>query len=145
MRAARRLGGERGAVTLWFVGLSVVVLFVGGLSVDLWRAFTVRRSVAAVVDAAAVAGASGIDEAWFRATGEVRLDPARARGLAAESLARQRVAGGRSLATGIAATEQAVTVRGQAEVELTLLRVLLAPTPLPVEVASTARPRRGPP
>jgi Flp pilus assembly protein TadG len=53
---------ERGWMTLWFLGLCVMLLFVGGLSLDLWHAFSERRSLAAAADAGARAGASMIDE-----------------------------------------------------------------------------------
>lgn len=134
--------GERGAMTLWLLGLSVCVLFLGGLSLDLWRAFDVRRDLATRVDAAAVAGATGLDTAAFRTSGAVVLDPAAAHDLAAAALR-----GGPSGARGryqIRATPEAVTVQGERDVALSLLRVLLPAPPLTVRVTSTARPLRSP-
>jgi len=78
---------DRGFITLWVLGLTVAVLFLGGLGVDLWRAIAVRREVSAMADAAATAGANGLDESALRG-GRLEVDPARARRLvAAGSLA----------------------------------------------------------
>ena len=53
---------ESGTITLWMLGLCLMLFLLGGISLDLWRAFSERRSLAASADAAAVAGAS----AWTR-------------------------------------------------------------------------------
>ncbi len=47
---------ERGFITLWVLGLCAAILFLGGLSVDFWRAIAVRRELSAMADAAAAAG-----------------------------------------------------------------------------------------
>lgn len=134
---------ETGAVTLWLLGLCVVLLLVGGLSLDLWRAFSERRALAGAVDAAAVAGASGVDVATFRATGQVVLDPAAAEDLAATNLAAQTDLA--SLTTvDISATPAALTVSATGTVELTLTRVLLDAAPLTIHVTASAEPSRSP-
>jgi len=137
------LSDERGSVALWLLGLCVMLLFVGGLSLDLWRAFTERRALAVAVDAAAVAGASGIDVDAFRATGAVVLDPAEAEALAAANLAAQS---GLDALTGVtvSALPAAITVEATGAVELTLTRMLLDAEPLPIRVAATAEPHRSP-
>lgn len=137
------MSGERGAVALWLLGLCVVLLFVGGLSLDLWRAFDERRALAGAADAAAAAGASGVDLAHLRATGEVRLDPALAERLAAANLAAQAPPGALWTAR-VAATPAAVSVELDGSVGLTLTRVLLDSAPLAVRVTATAAPARGP-
>ena len=77
--------GQAGSVT----GMLIVVLFVmlafAGLAVDGTRLMLARRDLQALADSAALAGASSIDEARYRATGgvEVVLDPAGARFAAA--------------------------------------------------------------
>lgn len=134
---------EEGAVALWLLGLCVVLLFVGGLSLDLWRAFDERRALAGAADAAAAAGASGLDLAHLRATGEVRLDPASAEALAAGNLAAQRLPGALDSAR-VAATPEVVTVELAGSVQLTLTKVLLQAAPLSVQVTATAEPARGP-
>lgn len=134
---------DQGSITLWLLGLSVAILFLGGLSLDLWRAFNERRLVAGIVDAAAIAGASGIDETWLRTTGEVRLDPVAAEGRALANVASHSTTV--TAAVTIAADGSAVTVTGSRDVPLTLLGVLLPDQgPLTFEVSATSRPQRGP-
>lgn len=139
----RPVAGDRGSLTLWMVGLCVALLFVGGISLDLWRVFSERRSLAGIVDAAAVAGASGVDVAEFRASGAVVLDPALAERLSAASLARQTDT--RSLTgVGIDATPDAVTVTGTGVVEPTLLTILVPADAFTIEVSAHVEPRRSP-
>lgn len=76
---------EHGTVTLWVLGLCVALMFLGGLSLDLWRAVAVRREMSAMADAAATAGANGLDEPALRG-GVVQLDDGRARGLTVGTL-----------------------------------------------------------
>lgn len=76
---------EHGTVTLWVLGLCIALMFLGGLSLDLWRAVAVRREMSAMADAAATAGANGLDEPALRA-GVVQLDDARARDLTVRTL-----------------------------------------------------------
>lgn len=137
------LACERGSVALWMLGLCVVVLFVGGLSLDLWRAFSERRALAGAVDAAAAAGASALDTAVLRTTGGVVLDPAAAEALAGANLAVQTDLGALT-AVDIAATPAAITVSAAGTVDLTLTRVLLDAAPLTIRVTATAEPARSP-
>lgn len=134
---------EGGNITLWLLGLCVSVLFLGGISIDLWHAFSERRALAGAVDAAAIAGASGLDEQAFREDGRVALDPALAESLAAENLRSQ---GDLSSLTAwsTTASPQEITVTAAGSVELTLLRVL-APGqgPLRIQVSATVAPRPG--
>jgi len=111
-------------VTIWLLGLAVMLLFIGGLSLDLWRAFTERQALANAVDAAAIAGASGIDELRFRASGTLALSPSRAEQLAWDNLRAQSV-GHRLSAARVDATPARVEVVASTTVDFTLLRVLL--------------------
>lgn len=135
---------EHGSITLWVLGLCVMMLFLGGISLDLWRAFSERRALAGIVDAAAVAGSNGIDVDHFRRTNALRLDRGLAEQLAAENLAAQRDT--RSLESAVvAATDTEVTVRATGRVDFTLLRVFMAgEEPFTVSVEATADPRRSP-
>jgi Flp pilus assembly protein TadG len=127
-------------MTLWLLGLSLVLLTLGGLGVDLWRGFAERRALVDIADAAAFAAASGIDEERFRATGEVRLDPSRARALAGRSIASQPDADALTTSTvAVAADGGAVVVTVRGEVPLTLLR-LVTTDALEVEVTAVAHP-----
>jgi Flp pilus assembly protein TadG len=76
---------ERGTITLWVLGLSIALLFLGGLSLDLWRAVAERRQLSSMADSAATAAANGVDLDALRA-GTLRLDPVRARAIALASL-----------------------------------------------------------
>lgn len=137
-------GAERGSITLWVLGLCVMMLFLGGISLDLWRAFSERRALAGIVDAAAVAGSNGIDVDYFRRTNELRLDRGLAEQLAAENLEAQGDT--RSLVSAdVAATDTEVTVRATGTVDFTLLRVFMSgEEPFTVSVEATADPRRSP-
>ena len=81
------MNDERGTITLWVLGLCVAVMFLGGLSLDLWRAVAARRELSGMSDAAATAAANGVDADALRAGGAVRIDPARARAIANQTLA----------------------------------------------------------
>ena len=86
------LRSERGSITLWMLGLSLLLLLFGGLAVDFWRALALQRELAAIADSASVAAASGIDEERYRATGEVLIDADRAAGIGSSYVASQDVA-----------------------------------------------------
>ncbi|HUI47534.1 MAG TPA: pilus assembly protein TadG-related protein [Acidimicrobiia bacterium] len=83
MRARR--AGEQGSITLWVLGLCVALMFLGGLSLDLWRAVADRRQLSSMADSAATAAADGVDIPALRA-GSLQVDPERARALALASL-----------------------------------------------------------
>ena len=78
-----------GSVTLWGIGLTLVLFGFAGVVVDAWRAFAVRQDLAGMADSAAAAGATALDEDAYRATGAVVLDPDMAQSRAAEYLGRQ--------------------------------------------------------
>jgi len=130
---------ERGSITIWVLGLVLLVMALGGLSIDLWRGVVARKAVAAVADAAAVAGASGIDELAWRA-GDLALDPTRARALAERVILVEPDAA--DLRWRIDVTQTEVTVTVERDVALTLLRIMdPSGDPLVVRVSATARPQ----
>lgn len=134
-----RARDERGAVTLWVLGLLFPMMLLGGLSLDLWRGFSERRSLAGIADAAAVAGANALDTDRLYATDEIRLDPPLAEDLARANLAAQL--DDRSLGDwDVVATEDSVTVRLSGSVDLTLLR-LFYDRRWDIAVTATARPQ----
>ena len=138
---ARR--AERGSVTIWTLGLCIALLFVGGLATDLWRVFSERRALAGIVDAAAIAGGSGIDEALLRDTGQVQLDPPLAHTLAEASLGAQALPPSFTGAE-VLATPAQIRVRATGSVGLTLTRVLLDAAPLRIGVEAVVGPAAGP-
>ena len=133
---------DEGSVTLWLLGVSIMLIALGGISVDLWRSFSARRALAAGADAAALAGASAIDEDRYRGSGIVVLLPSVAERRARDSLATQRDQAARRDAD-VTATEQSVTVVVHGRVGFTLLGILSQGS-FELEVAATAVPRRSP-
>jgi len=131
---------ERGSITFWVLGLAIAVLFLGGLSVDLWRVMSERRELAAVADSAAAAGASALDVDHWRTAGEVRLLDDGAVDLAGRVIAQHGVATELSEPVGVSVSGDSVQITLTREVDLTLLRILmLGDDPLVVRVISTAR------
>lgn len=139
-RSQRR---ESGTVTMWMLGLCVMLFLLGGVSLDLWRAFSERRSLAATADAAAVAGASALDEAAYRSAGVVRLVPADAQRRAQASLDEQLDR--RSLRDArVVASEEEVTVAVGGSVDFSLLQIVAPGDEFAITVRATARPQASP-
>jgi Flp pilus assembly protein TadG len=134
---------ESGTITLWMLGLCLMLFLLGGISLDLWRAFSERRSLAATADAAAVAGASALDEAAYRSTGAVRLVPAdaqrRARASLADQLDRRALRDAR-----VDATEDTVMVTVGGSVDFSLLQIVAPGDEFAITVHATARPQASP-
>jgi len=68
---------ERGSMTLWAMGMSLLLFAVGFLALDLWSGFAARQQAAAIADSAAIAGATALNETAWRA-GTLALEPATA-------------------------------------------------------------------
>jgi Flp pilus assembly protein TadG len=135
---------DRGSVTIWMLGLSLLLLVFGGLALDYWRGLAMQRELAAIADSAAVAAASGIDEEHYRATGEILLDEDRSRQLGFLSVESQDLT---SLGVDIEVSSDRgeVTVVVESEVELGLLGVFVDQSePLTVRGSATAVPRLVP-
>jgi hypothetical protein len=129
---------DRGSVTIWVLGLSMLLLTFGGLALDYWRALALQRELASVADSAAIAAASGIDEEVYRATGEIVLAPARARELAGTAIAWQGV---EVLISVVDVEPNEVSVSLTAAVELGLLGIFVdQDDPLTVRGRATAVP-----
>ena len=129
---------DRGSVTIWMLGLSMLLLLFGGLALDYWRGLALQRELAAVADSAALAAASGIDEVVDRTTGDLVLDPVRSRGLAETAIAWQ---GAEVLESAVDVDPDLVTVTLTGEVELGLLGVFVDQSePLTVAARATASP-----
>ncbi|HET9202508.1 MAG TPA: pilus assembly protein TadG-related protein [Acidimicrobiia bacterium] len=134
------MSSERGSVTLWTLGLSILLLLFGGLMVDFWRALAVQRELAAIADSASIAAASGIDEEHYRSTGEVLIDPARATGLGSDYVGSQDLALS-ALSVTTAADQSSVTVLVTDHLELGLMGVFIDDeAPLVIRAEATALP-----
>jgi Flp pilus assembly protein TadG len=138
-----RAGSDRGSVTVWTLGMVLVVMFLGAISFDLWSGFSTRRNLAAAADQAAQAGANGLDETLFRSTGERRLDPNRAEALADQSLAAQGLDGLTSVV--VDADTDRIIVELTADVDVGLLRIFGGGDPLVVHVRAVGQPREATP
>ena len=140
-RHPRADGDERGTITLWMLGLCLMLFLLGGISLDLWRSFSVRRALASTADAAALAGASAIDEERYRESGKLVLVPEEAEARARASIARQfdRDA---LRAVEVSVSTDTITVVARGRVELSLLN-LLHTADVDVVVTATATPRRS--
>ncbi len=131
---------DRGSVTIWVLGLTVVILGFGGIALDFWRALATQRELAAIADAASVAAASGIDEEAYRVTGEIRLDEARATDLGLASIDSQHVQLD-SIVIEVAADGSSVEVALVDDVVLGLLGLFVSDdAPLTVRATSSAVP-----
>ena len=127
---------ERGSVTLWGIGLVAVLFGFAGLAVDTWRVFTERQALAGLADSAAIAGANGIDEDTFRASGVVELDRPEARSLAAGYLAPRL--GAADAAIGF--RDSGIEVILTDTVDLTMLSFFLGGEPVDLRVTAYATP-----
>ena len=117
------LRGSGGQASIVLIGALLVSLAFAGLAVDGARLFTARRDLQNVADAAALAGASAVDESAFRASegSEVRLDAPGAR----RAVERVLAVSGLPPATrvDVAVDADRVVVRLDRPVGMTFLRI----------------------
>lgn len=133
---------ETGSVTGMLVVVMFVVLAFAGLAVDGTRLMLARRDIQALADSAALAGASSIDEARYRASGggDVVLDPAGARFAAAAVVSTSGwPADGRG---SVEVSGARVRVHLERPIGLTLL-TLVGIAPPVIGASATADPRIG--
>jgi hypothetical protein len=133
---------EHGMITLWILGLTIAVMFLGGLGLDLWRAIAVRREVSAMADAAATAGANGLDENALRG-GELQLDDLRVRQLVAAEL-REYPNAARIDRETVTVVGALVNVSLQEHVHFSLLGIFMGRGQFTVQASATAAPRELP-
>jgi Flp pilus assembly protein TadG len=140
MKKARDDGGF---LTIWLLGLCLLLLVLGGVSLDLWRVFSERQALAGLADSASLAGAAGLDLDAAR-RGLVLLDPEDAARRAQASIAGQADKGSlvvSSVKIVVVQNPSEVTVSADGQVHLTLLRLLLGDRPVTLQVSSTAAAR----
>jgi Flp pilus assembly protein TadG len=133
---------QRGTITLWVLGLCISLMFLGGLSLDLWRAVAERRQLSSMADSAATAAANGVDVEALRA-GTLRLDPVRARAIALASLDEDAHA---AVLDGIDVTVvgNRVTVTLRDHVRFSLLGIFMRGREFDIEVHASAEPEEQP-
>ncbi|HTW08209.1 MAG TPA: pilus assembly protein TadG-related protein [Acidimicrobiales bacterium] len=128
-------------MVVWCLLLAVLLLPLGGLSVDLWHAIAVQRQLQAAAEDAAVAGASGIDVTGYRQNGCVLLDPGAAVELAEDNLAAQTGLGVLSSQyVDVSLDRLEISVSLREDVHLTLLSLALGDKPLEVAATATSGP-----
>jgi len=131
---------ERGdAMVVWCMLLALLLLPLGGLSVDLWHGLEVQRQLQAAAEAAATAGASGIDVQTYRSNGCIVLSASQAVDLAEANLTDQQGLGplaGVEMTVGPGGHEIEVTLTK--DVRLTLLALVEGDRPLVVRASATS-------
>ena len=121
------------------LGLCIALMFLGGLSLDLWRAVADRRELSSMADAAATAGANGVDVEALRA-GTLRLDPgARPRDRA--GITRRGRAQSHARHVDVEVVGNRVTVTLRDHVRFSLLGIFMGGRHFDVEAHASAEPR----
>ena len=126
---------EHGHVTIFVIGMVMIVFAVIGLAVDGTRAFLHRRTLQSAADAAALAGASELDrDQYYVSRGRsIEIDPGAARRAAGRWLELRSL----PAEVGISASSSRVTVTLRSEVSTLFLRLIgLSRVPVAVEAAS---------
>lgn len=134
---------ERGFFTIWTLGVCVMLMAIGGVSLDLWRGFTERRELAAITDSAAIAGASQLDLAEFKATGELKLDPTLAQQAALDYLQRQAATDHITFTNPpvVTVTDDEINIKADTRIQLTLMKIFRPGGTLDVTTHSAATPQ----
>ncbi len=131
---------QRGSVTIFGVGLVVMILVVGGIALDLVRVVEQHRALVEVADAAAAAGSNAIDTDRYRQTGEIVLDPGWAADLAARSVAAQDLPSSFIGARVKTIEPGRITLTVTGRVEFSLLALVAPGGGIDLEVESGAGP-----
>ena len=137
-----RARDERGdAVVVWCLLIAMMLLPLGGVSIDLWHGIAVQRELQSAAEDAAVAGASGIDIGEYRQSGCITLDPLQALPLAEANIAAQTGLGPLA-GTDIVVSydRRTISVRLQEDVRLTLLSWVEGSKPLVVVATASSGP-----
>lgn len=139
----RRLGAvgrdDRGAASVFVIGLIVVLMVVAGLVVDGGRAINARAALSDDAEQAARAGANRLDLVTLRDTGDVRIDPDAAEAAARDFLL---VRGYTNDEIGTDADAERVRVQLEQDVPTQLLSLILINT-FHVSGGATARAAVG--
>lgn len=137
-----RFRSQAGSVTIWGIGLTLLIAAFAGLVIDTWRVFAERQDLSGMADSAAIAGATAIDIDHLNETGEVILDGDMAEERAYDYLEHQDGWSAEIDAEVVPEPDgSAVTVILQKDVDFTLLGALLpGEAPLHIHVTSLASP-----
>jgi Putative Flp pilus-assembly TadE/G-like len=142
MRRRPSARDQHGMITLWILGLTISVMFLGGLGLDLWRAVAARREVSLMADSAASAGANGLNEDALRG-GDLQLDEPRVRVLVAAELAQYPNAS-RLVGETVTVAGAQVNVTLREDVHFSLLGIFMGGGKFTVQASATAAPQELP-
>ncbi len=131
---------ERGAYLAFTVVALPLALTLLGLVIDGGLMFRAQRRAIALTSAAAHVGAQQIDEDWFRATNQVRLDGGRAAQAASDFLARNATEDIRL--DGIAVWGDQVRVSAVADIPTYFMRIF-GIARVRFQTSAAARPEHG--
>jgi Flp pilus assembly protein TadG len=140
---------ERGdAMIIWCLGLAVLLLPIGGISLDLWHVVSQERALQTAASSAANAGASGVDTTTYRAShGQtILLDPPLATSLALQNLSDQTDPPPLSQPPQVAVApgDHQIDVQLHESVHLTLLSILVGNRPVNITATAASTPRPSP-
>ena len=131
-------GGDRGAVVLWSLGLLLMLLFGGGLALDLWRVLSRHGTLSGIAHKSAVAGAAQVVESDLYQN-RVVLDPDLAEE-AARRFAEDQPDWDGSMNLTPDADESEIVVEITETVPLTLMRMFAPAGGITVTVTARASP-----
>ncbi len=134
------MSSDRGSITIWLLGLVLLLFGLGAVVLDLWSVLSARVELDALVDSAAIAAASALDEEALRAGEGIVLVPVGARARAAGVLAADPPD---AFAVSVVGDEVTVTARTSADLRLLPL-LLPAESTVTVRAEATAVPELRP-
>ena len=132
---------QSGSMTIWAMGMSMLLFGIGFLALDLWSGFAARQDAATVADAAAIAGATALDETAWR-NGTLALDPATAEKRAATAALRHP-AWDPAMTVTVSATTGGVAVTVTRQVPFRFIAALIGGRAATVAVSGYAIPATG--
>ncbi len=132
---------DRGdAMVVWCLLIAVMLLPLGGLSVDFWHCIEVQRQLQSAAEDAALAGASGVDVVEYRQTGCIVLDPVLAVPMAEANIASQGLGPIAGADIVVSPDRREMSVELTEDVRLTLLSWVEGRRPLVVVATATSGP-----
>ncbi|MGH2786575.1 MAG: pilus assembly protein TadG-related protein [Actinomycetota bacterium] len=132
---------QAGQVTIFVLGMSLLVFAIAGLAVDGTRAWLYRRTLQNAADASALAGAGELSrDTYYRSGGDVDVDVAAARRVAMQWISESGL--DVRPASAVDSSGISVVLRGRSR---TLFLGIIGIDELAVAAEARAEPRRGPP
>jgi Flp pilus assembly protein TadG len=128
-------------MVVWCLLIAVMLLPLGGISVDLWHGIEIQRQLQSAAEDAALAGASGIDVAVYRRSGCIVLDPTAAVPLAEANIAEQAGLGPLAATSIVVSADgRRISVELRKDMKLTLLSWAEGSRPLVVVATAQSGP-----